>query len=198
MSNDIPVPLDDADLDSVNGGVSANRVGMTPGMMGQIDVSSMDLETALISVQSNRAALLDTQLADQVKAVQERNNEIDSLNADRGALERINTLFEPGKGDEQKVSLATKIGDTTVGALLDALKNDLKVDANRDGMVSLGELKASIVEAKREIDTISSNHQMDMLRLQSLTNKRNEAFDVMTNFIAKMQENKVSIIGNMR
>jgi len=39
---------------------------------------------------------------------------------------------------------------------------------------------------------------MDMLRLQSLSNKRNEAFDVMTNFIKKMQDSRSSIIGNMR
>ena len=37
-----------------------------------------------------------------------------------------------------------------------------------------------------------------MLRLQSLTGKRNEAFDVMTNFLKKMQESRSSIIGNMR
>ncbi|WJH32173.1 hypothetical protein N6H13_15585 [Paenibacillus sp. CC-CFT742] len=40
--------------------------------------------------------------------------------------------------------------------------------------------------------------QMEMLRLQSLSNKRNEAFDVMTNFIKKMQDSRSSIIGNMR
>jgi len=37
-----------------------------------------------------------------------------------------------------------------------------------------------------------------MLRLQSLSNKRNESFDVMTNFVKKMQDSRSSIIGNMR
>ena len=44
----------------------------------------------------------------------------------------------------------------------------------------------------------TTRQQMDMLRLQSMTNKRNEAFDVMTNFIKKMQDSRSSIIGNMR
>jgi hypothetical protein len=48
------------------------------------------------------------------------------------------------------------------------------------------------------IDSSSYNLQTDMLRLQSSTNKRNEAFDVMTNFMKKMQESRSSIIGNMR
>jgi len=51
---------------------------------------------------------------------------------------------------------------------------------------------------KNQIDALSSSQQMDMLRLQSLSNKRNEAFDVMTNFIKKMQDSRSSIIGNMR
>ncbi|WP_342544632.1 hypothetical protein [Lysinibacillus sp. FSL K6-4013] len=43
-----------------------------------------------------------------------------------------------------------------------------------------------------------NTQQMDMLRFQSMNNKRNEAFDVMTNFAKKMQDSRSSIIGNMR
>lgn len=48
------------------------------------------------------------------------------------------------------------------------------------------------------IDSLNSSQQLDMLRLQNLTNKRNEAFDVMTNFIKKLQDNRSSIVGNLR
>ena len=51
---------------------------------------------------------------------------------------------------------------------------------------------------KGQIDALSNSQQMDMLRLQSLSNKRNEAFETMTNFIKKMQDSRSSIIGNMR
>jgi len=37
-----------------------------------------------------------------------------------------------------------------------------------------------------------------MLRLQSLPNKRNEAFHLMTNFMKKFTDLRDSIIGNMR
>jgi hypothetical protein len=36
------------------------------------------------------------------------------------------------------------------------------------------------------------------LALQSLLNKRNEAFDLMTNFMKKFADSRDSIIGNMR
>ncbi|WP_337035572.1 hypothetical protein [Paenibacillus illinoisensis] len=75
---------------------------------------------------------------------------------------------------------------------------------------AIAELKGKLAQAieggdfelaqslKNQIDALSSSQQMEMLRLQSLSNKRNEAFDVMTNFIKKMQDSRSSIIGNMR
>ena len=49
-----------------------------------------------------------------------------------------------------------------------------------------------------QMDALSNSQQMDMLRLQSMNSKRNEAFDVMTNFAKKMQDSRSSIIGNIR
>jgi hypothetical protein len=51
---------------------------------------------------------------------------------------------------------------------------------------------------KNKVDTLNNTQQTDMLRMQSLTNKRNEAFDIMTNFIKKMADSRSSVLGNMR
>ncbi|MCP1355244.1 hypothetical protein [Aneurinibacillus migulanus] len=59
-------------------------------------------------------------------------------------------------------------------------------------------LQKQIESLKGQIDSLGSAAQMDMLRLQSLSNKRNEAFDVMTDFVKKMQDSRNSIISNMR
>ncbi|EHK65682.1 hypothetical protein [Achromobacter arsenitoxydans] len=58
--------------------------------------------------------------------------------------------------------------------------------------------KNEIDAAKRQVDALGNTQQMEMMRLQSMTGKRNEAFDVMTNFIKKMQDSRSGIIGNMR
>ncbi|CAM3687330.1 hypothetical protein COLU111180_02925 [Cohnella lubricantis] len=101
--------LTDDDLLEVVGGVDVSS----------IDISGMDIETALMAVQSQRAALIDDQIKKQLQDLQ------------------------------------NQIGD-------------------------------------------SSQLELNMLRLQSLANKRNEAFDVMTSFIQKMQDSRNAIIGNMR
>lgn len=73
-----------------------------------------------------------------------------------------------------------------------AILNSQMAQANANGDA------ATAAQRKSEIDALSNSQQMDMLRLQSLSNKRNEAFDLMTNFVKKMQDSRSSIIANMR
>lgn len=129
--------------------------GITP-----LDIQGMDLETAMMAVQSQRANLLETQLKTQLEDIQKRNQQIAELNnkiaqlrADRG------TPKSP---------------------------------------LSVAETDKQIEQLKSQIDSLNSSQQMDMLRMQSLTNKRNEAFDLMSNFIKKMADSRSSILGNMR
>lgn len=114
----------------------------------------------MLTVQTQRATLLEGQLQTQLAEVQKKNEQIANFNAQLDKLE------------------------VEKAATTDKAKQD--------------ELQAQIQDVKNQIDSLSNSQNMDMLRLQSLSNKRNEAFDTMTNFIKKMQESRSSIIGNMR
>lgn len=130
---------------------SATTVNGTGGMtsVNMQNIQSLDIETALMMVQSERSRLLEQQLQAQLTAVQDRNAQIALLNS--------------------QLASAKQSGDAETAAARQA-----------------------------QIDAASNSQQMDMLRLQSMSNKRNEAFDVMTNFVKKMQDSRSSIIGNMR
>ena len=187
---------------------SANRsdlaaAGSTPNMnnigaISPINLSGMDLESALMAVQSQRANLLESQLRDQIAGVQAKNEQIGKLNTTLNSLQALLTIF----------STTQKSIQLTAGSNIDKLFQKLKVDAQSAGVDIGSLLKGNIlnkadIEAlqtriRGQIDSGSNSQQMDMLRLQSLTNKRNEAFDVMTNFIKKMQDSRSSIIGTMR
>ena len=67
-------------------------------------------------------------------------------------------------------------------------------------LLAVQSTRANLLEdqLKDQFDSTTNSQQMDMLRLQSLNNKRSEAFDAMTNFVKKMQDSRSSIIGNMR
>ncbi|MGY6268541.1 hypothetical protein ACXIUT_02535 [Achromobacter denitrificans] len=198
-----------------------NPVGGASGAVsiGQIDLSSMDLETALMMVQGERVKLLDAQLKSQIDEVQKRNTEIAKLNEAMNSLNALAGLFKSGKdgatkmkdGDIPDWNDAGTENDNRYNQMRDAMwsamgeagmdlntdKYKLKVD-NGISNVTKGSLETAIQAIKNKVDALSNTQQMDMTRLQGMTNKRNEAFDVMTNFVKKMQDSRSSIIGNMR
>src|SRR5690606_13381015 len=168
------------------------------GAISPINLSGMDLESALMAVQSQRANLLESQLRDQMAGVQARNEQIGKLNTTLNSLQALLAIF----------STTQKSIQLTAGSNIDKLFQKLKVDTQSAGVDIGSLLKGNIlnkadIEAlqtriRGQIDSGSNSQQMDMLRLQGLSNKRNEAFDVMTNFIQNMQDSRSSIIGNMR
>ena len=212
------------------------------GVQG-INVQGMDLETAMMAVQSNRANLLETQLKDQISSVQAKNDQISKMNQLLGSLNKAAALFgsdakadtridsnsafsdggaykierevnsgllaagmtnfDAAKGTPLSANSSADLTKNTSGGggltnTVDKNGNAVRLQGGLRGDVTKGQLDGFIQQVKSQIDSMSNSQQMDMLRLQSLSNKRNEAFDVMTNFIKKMQDSRSSIIGNMR
>ncbi len=188
------------------------------GAIGAIDIKGMDLETAMMAVQSNRANLLEAQLKDQIAQVQEKNEQISKLNDAMGLLSKLQSNI-PAKAEAgEKLTNYLKADDCALEKQINTALEQAGIapfkPANDgqggrtqtgdwlpggiSGHATKGELEGVIQELKSKIDSASNSQQMDMLRLQSLSNKRNEAFDLMTNFIKKMQDNRSSIVGNMR
>jgi hypothetical protein len=166
--------------------------GTTPISMQNIQ--SMDIETALMMVQSERTKLLDAQLKTQIEEVQNRNNLVAKLN---DALNGLNTVAGGVKGANAD-SKAENATDAQINAANQALKDAGITDITVSKSSKKSDIETAITKVKSQIDAAGNSQQMDMLRLQSMSNKRNEAFDVMTNFVKKMQESRSSIIGNMR
>ena len=77
----------------------------------------------------------------------------------------------------------------------DAVK---KANGAFSDVANKGDLDRAVTKLKSQVDSLGSTQQMDMLRLQSLSNKRNEAFDLMTNFMKKFADKRESIVANMR
>ena len=98
------------------------------------------------------------------------NREMQNVQAKNAKMEELNT---------QLVALRLAKGKTT----------DPQTIAKLDNQIN---------DLSTQIDTLGSTQQMDMLRLQSLSNKRNEAYDNLTNFKKKLADEKPGIIGNTR
>lgn len=181
---------------------------------GQISLSSiqnMDVETALMAVQSNRTNLLEAGLKDQIAGVQARNNKIAALNQLLGALNKTAAAFPSDAKNDTKIdgSVAdaakrcTEVRDAATAAGISDLDTPGCEDKTKHpngfgGPTTKGALDGKVAELKSMIDSQSNTQQMDMLRLQSLTNKRNEAYDLMSTFMKKCSDGRASIMSNMR
>lgn len=197
------------------------------------DISSLDLETALLLVQTHRVQLMDKQIQTQLNEVQARNNQISKTHDLQTALSKANAIFTKDSDatdgykkavDEAAKKLKKDLGKEKnangkkkwtdkqkeqkckefIDKSLDAIKeiNEMLEAAGYQQRISdattKGELTTLIEQAQGDADKASNSQQLDMVRLQGLSGKRNEAFDVMTNFIKKLQDSRSAIISNMR
>ncbi|WP_296192350.1 hypothetical protein [uncultured Microbacterium sp.] len=162
-------------------------VSRLPGVtVNEISLTAFDLEGALRAVQDQRVRLLDQQLSSQVTDVQKRNARVVTLNA---AITALNA-YVAGPTDE---SLATAIA-----AARPAVESHILLSATSDSTEVRTAAADLVATLRSELDAVTNTQQMDMLRLSSLTDKRSEAFDLMSSFLKKMQGSQSSIIGNMR
>ena len=83
----------------------------------------------------------------------------------------------------QQASATAALADTKLGL------HDPQAAAVR----TRADAEAYIKGQQSQIDALGNSQQMDMLRLQSLSGKRNEAFDIMTNFMKKMADSRSGI-----
>ncbi|WP_246246102.1 hypothetical protein [Paenibacillus lemnae] len=167
----------------VSGSGTNNSVGQIG--LNMVDLSSMDIESALMAVQQERSNLLDQQLQNQIEQMQQVNQSLAELNDIIGQFKGLTSGITEGGSITISADLAARVESNGLG-------NKDKLD------YSFQEANILITEAKSLSDAKSNSQQMDMLRLQSLSNKRNEAFETMSSFIKKMQDSRSSIIGNMR
>lgn len=176
--------------------------GAIVGGTGGVLISSIDLETALMMVQQERTKLLDSQLQQQIHEVRNRNDQIARLNELLAELNALQARFPAGLTATTRLETVVTASElATVRQRLDAAVLAAGVDLGLDGPTGAwtqGQVDAAITKVKGLIDAAGNGQQLEMLRLQSLTNKRNEAFDVMVDFVKRMRENRSSIVGNLR
>lgn len=172
------------------------------GAIGGVLISSIDLETALMMVQQERTKLLDSQLQQQIQEVRNRNDQIARLNELLAELNALQARFPAGPTATTRLETVVTASElATVRQRLDAAVLAAGVDLGLDGPTGAwtqGQVDTAVTKVKGLIDAAGNGQQLEMLRLQSLTNKRNEAFDVMVDFLKRMRENRSSIVGNLR
>ncbi|MBC05423.1 hypothetical protein [Thalassospira sp.] len=201
-------------------GVSGNNVNGVEGIK-----PGMGMEEMMMLVQAERASNLESQMADQIKEIQSRNEQVRQLNdllsslrAVRPSGDNPDKWADLGANKSQAREIVRQLAEQGVKIDLqlpgDGSMDDLRglpnvnVTSSADGRINepgTGKFDAQqktidtwINDIKGKIDGLNSTGQLDMIRMQSLMNKRNQAFDTLSNTLQKIQKSLDAIVGNMR
>jgi len=123
---------------------------------------------------------------------------------DSGDIEGAVMLLQTSRAKGLEKQLGSRISALQDrNAMIAKLNNDM---VKQQGIMAANandkpEYKNANVEATRlkgVIDQMNSDSQLDMIGIQGLVNKRNEAFDTLTNLLSKFQKTIDGIVGNYR
>lgn len=213
-----PVVTDDDDNDDGDGmdGIDLNNDGK-PDYDLDGDIEDLDLLTAIYMAQVRRAQVLDDLLKQQMGVTQSKTDMIGKLHTLLGALNdlagKVSSTTEGNKKIKEIITDANALapyGDAIHAAMF-AIPGGMKVFSetlgasfgdgqghfNPDHVTKEG-LKGAIDKVRGTLDALANEQQLDMLRVQSLVTKRNEAFTLLTNFIDKYGRVMETILGNLK
>lgn len=181
-----------------------------------VDVYSMDVETAMLIVMIGRTDALDDTLRVYMDKIQSQNDQMALLNE---CLKQLNNILAKyGSSDTAKYSDSSVYGAnnqpmydanealkaanvqpfvSTQNGPLDPLKGG---GTWPGGLVSTnvkGDVNAAITTINNLVTEISNNQQIDMINLQSTSNKRDESYNIMTNWIKSIHESLTRIANNI-
>ena len=172
-------------------------IGQTVAELAKLD--PMDLESLMILVQTKRANIMEKQIRSQLEVVKGRNSAIENFTALKNALNAA-----AGKASSSNPNDVKDIPKTEMDAINQAAKDAgikspdpyLKVESNGTGKYSYADLSAKATEMGGRADSFSNSQQLEMLDLQKLNNRYNEAIDMMSNFVKKCADKREGIIRN--
>jgi len=209
-----PVVTDDDDNDDGEdmSGIDIDDDGK-PDFNLNDDTEDLDLLTAIYMAQVRRAQMLDELLKQQMGVTQAKTDMIGKLHSLLGALNdlagKVSATTEGNKKIKEILPDSSQYGKAIHAAMF-AIPGGMQVFAetmgegfgdgqghfNPDWVTKEG-LKGAIDKVRGTLDALANEQQLDMLRVQSLVTKRNEAFTLLTNFIEKYGRVMETILGNI-
>ena len=170
-----------------------------PSWLNGVDLQNADIETLIMLTQSERVRLLDAQLVDQVRTLQQLNNQVVQLDLIRTSLiERIDSVPDASSTAVETGCSASSLPTADSFWALEGGEFD---DFDRNVISTCGQtnadLNAVVQSIEAVIDVQLKKQQMEILRLQSLNNKKNESIEILTNIQKKYQDSYSNIIRNI-
>ena len=149
-----------------------------------------DLQNLLIDVSLHRAKRVEAEIEPLATRIANRNDTLDSLGNALADLTKLQAMFDSeADGDDRKGTLQQTSYDTlreVFGSL----------DFSNRKMTKY-EVEEWLQKVKSRIDGLKNQAQKDMSRLESLVNRRDEAFSTASDIMGKVSDTRSNLITNL-
>ena len=168
-----------AQLGAVNDAMGrlANAKALVEGLKAGLSEQMTSVNAMLKLLQSGdiEGAVMMLQTSRAKVLEQQLGTRIEGMQARNAQIKNLN--------DQLKVKQGELAGVTGTDAAKQAARDRINSD---------------ITGLKGDMDKLNSDSQLDMIGIQGLVNKRNEAFDMLTNLLGKFQKTIDGIVSNLR
>ena len=151
---------------------------------------TVDLQDVAIIVAERRATSVEGEVAPLSTRIQNRNKKLEDLGNVLADLTKLQSQFpSDAKGSDPKGSLKQSsivILQQVFGSLDFSMLNMTKY-----------EVEEWLQKVKSKIDALNNEAQKDMTRLESLVNRRDEAFSTASDLMSKVGDTRSNLIRNL-
>jgi hypothetical protein len=181
---------------------------VSPGLYS-MENNTYDMGTLLMTLGLERSENIEAQVLDQANGMKKRNRLLEGLShtlatlraTPKGEKDNSNIIYtyeedsgcpkDDGSGNYTIKELFEELG-------MGPLKSEKQFTAEPDWQWGHIERQEAIELIKGKMDSLNSDSQMDMIRLQGLMSKRDTVYQSITNTMKKDEGSKNTIVANYR
>lgn len=156
----------------------------------KLDGKPIDFQDIMIAISENRATTVEGEVKPLSTRITTRNETLETLGNVLADLTKLQAQFDSdADGDDREGSLQ----QTSKDALLQIFGS---LDWDNLKMTKY-EVEEWLQKVKSKIDALNNEAQKDMTRLQSLVDRRDEAFSTASDLMSKIGDTRSNVIRNM-
>ena len=150
---------------------------------------AVDFQDLMVVIAERRATSVEGEVKPLSTRISQRNSYLEQLGEALADLTRMQAAFESDDGGDKR---RETMSDATYNTLyrLQGSYPDNRKETKKN-------VEYYLQRVKSKIDSLNNEAQKDMTRLQSLVDRRDEAFSTASDLMSKISDTRSNLIGNL-
>lgn len=156
-----------------------------------LDGSKVDFQDLMVEIAERRAVSVEGEVKPLATRIDHRNKKLESLGTALADLTSLQSQFDSdAKGTDRKGTLKQSSYETLQEVFGDQVDfTELKMTKS--------EVEYWLQMVKSKIDSLNNEANKDMTRLESLVDRRDEAYSTASDLMNKVSDTRSTLIGNL-